>query len=102
MEIEQAAQCLAELGHTTRLQIFRYLVKGGTTGVPVGSIQAELDIPGSTLTHHISRLVKVGLVIQRREGRTLFCIAQYAGLNDLIDFLREECCVNESSCSSNC
>lgn len=95
MEVEKAAQCLAELGHTTRLEIFRFLVKGGNSGVPVGAIQAELNIPGSTLTHHISRLVKVGLVVQRREGRTLYCVAQYSGLNDLIAFLREECCVNE-------
>ncbi|TCS41142.1 ArsR/SmtB family transcription factor [Reinekea marinisedimentorum] len=95
MEIDQAAKCLAELGHTTRLQVFRLLVKAGSAGVPVGSIQAELDIPGSTLTHHISRLVQVGLVVQRREGRTLFCIAQYSGLNQLIEFLKDECCVNE-------
>ena len=35
MQIENAAQKLAELGHTTRLGIFRYLVKGGHQGVPV-------------------------------------------------------------------
>jgi DNA-binding transcriptional ArsR family regulator len=95
MDIEIAAKRLAELGHTTRLEVFRYLVKGGKQGVPVGEIQAALDVPGSTLSHHITRLVSVGLVKQRREGRTLYCVPQYSELDGLIDFLKEECCANE-------
>ncbi len=96
MQIEVAAKKLAELGHSTRLEIFRYLVKGGRQGVPVGELQAALDIPGSTLSHHITRLVSVGLVIQRREGRTLYCTPQYDELDGLILFLQEECCTNEN------
>lgn len=96
MEIELAAKRLAELGHTTRLEIFRYLVRGGRQGVPVGNIQSELGIPGSTLSHHISRLVAVGLVLQQREGRTLYCVPQYQELDGLIDFLKDECCINEN------
>jgi len=95
MQVEDAAKRLAELGHATRLEIFRYLVKGGHQGVPVGEIQSALDVPGSTLSHHITRLVSVGLVVQRREGRTLYCVPQYDGLDELIVFLQEECCVNE-------
>ena len=95
MQIEFAAKRLAELGHTTRLEIFRYLIKGGRNGVPVGEIQSALNVPGSTLSHHISRLVSVGLVEQRREGRTLYCVPQYDELDALIEFLRDECCVNE-------
>ncbi|MEC8427315.1 MAG: metalloregulator ArsR/SmtB family transcription factor [Pseudomonadota bacterium] len=97
MEIDIAAKRLAELGHTTRLEIFRYLVRGGHQGVPVGEIQETLDVPGSTLSHHISRLVGVGLVVQRREGRTLYCTPQYQELMELIDFLQDECCINECS-----
>jgi DNA-binding transcriptional ArsR family regulator len=95
MQIEIAAKRLAELGHPTRLQIFRYLVKEGHQGAPVGDLQAALDIPGSTLSHHITRLISVGLVKQRREGRTLFCIAQYEKLDELMGFLQDECCTNE-------
>lgn len=95
MHVDVAAKRLAELGHTTRLQIFRYLVKGGHQGVPVGEIQASLNVPGSTLSHHITRLVSVGLVVQRREGRTLYCVPQYDELDQLVAFLQEECCVNE-------
>lgn len=97
MQVETVAKCLAELGHTTRLEIFRYLVKGGRQGVPVGELQTALGVPGSTLSHHITRLVTVGLVAQRREGRTLYCVPQYAELNALLEFLQDECCVNEYS-----
>ena len=95
MQTEQAAQKLAELGHPTRLEIFRHLVRGGHKGIPVGEIQLALQVPGSTLSHHLSRLVSVDLVSQRREGRTLYCVPQYEALNELMGFLQEECCVNE-------
>lgn len=97
MDIDSAAKCLAELGHSTRLAIFRHLVKGGYEGVPVGDIQDALEVPGSTLSHHITRLVSVGLVQQRREGRTLYCVPQYDRLDGLMDFLKEECCANSES-----
>ena len=99
MEHEDAAKRLSELGNTTRLSIFRYLVKVGPDGVPVGQIQKALGIPGSTLSHHISRLISVGLIKQNRESRILYCTAQYDSLRELIDFLQSECCagVTESN-----
>jgi DNA-binding transcriptional ArsR family regulator len=94
MKVEDAAARLAELGHETRLEVFRYLVRAGHDGAPVGEIQQALGVPGSTLSHHLARLVSVGLVTQRREGRTLHCEPQYDALNELVAFLNEECCVN--------
>ena len=93
MEHEDAAKRLSELGNTTRLSIFRYLVKVGSDGVPVGQIQKALGLPGSTLSHHISRLISAGLVKQNRASRTLYCTAQYDSLRELIDFLHSECCI---------
>ena len=98
MENEMAAKRLAELGHNTRLSIFRYLVKIGSEGAPVGQIQAKLDVPGSTLSHHINRLVSVGLIRQVRESRTLYCVPQFEVLRELIDFLQAECCT-EGKCN---
>ncbi len=92
MEHELAANCLAELGNTTRLAIFRYLVKVGPEGAPVGAIQRALDIPASTLSHHLRRLVNVGLVEQVRDSRTLYCKPQLEKLNALVEFLNSECC----------
>lgn len=93
MEHEDAAKRLGELGNSTRLSILRYLIKVGHDGVPVGQIQKALGIPGSTLSHHISRLVSVGLIKKNRESRTLYCFVQYDPLKELIDFLQSECCV---------
>jgi len=96
MENEMAAKRLAELGHNTRLSIFRYLVKVGSSGAPVGEIQAKLDVPGSTLSHHINRLVSVGLIRQVRDSRTLYCVPQFDVLRELIEFLLAECCTGGS------
>ena len=92
MKLDLAAKAFKELGHPSRLNIFRYLVKAGDEGVAVGDLQQALKIPNSTLSHHISALVAAGLMLQRRDGRTLYCIPQYKTLNELIDFLLKECC----------
>ncbi len=89
---EVAVKRLSELGHETRLAIFRLLVRGNRHGLSVGEIQSHLDIPGSTLSHHISRLVAAGLVEQSRDGRTLYCKARMASLDELMAFLTAECC----------
>ncbi|HCU67090.1 MAG TPA: transcriptional regulator [Rheinheimera sp.] len=92
-ELELAAAQLAELGHPTRLGIFRVLVRAGRSGVAVGDIQLALDIPGSTLSHHISRMSKVGLMTQRRDGRTLYCSLAFETVEALLGFLYAECCI---------
>ena len=94
MELDVLAKALKELGHPTRLAIFKRLVKSGYQGLAVGVIQEELDIPGSTLSHHISSLVSAGLITQRREGRTLFCVVEYARLEAVINFFQDECCAD--------
>lgn len=98
MKSKKAAAQLAELGYITRLNIYRLLVKSGKKGLSVTQIQDTLDVPGSTLSHHISRLMHVGLVKQKREGRVLRCQAQYQQLNNLIEFLQKECCVQSDCC----
>lgn len=92
MELEVVAKALKELGHPTRLAIFKRLVKSGHQGIAVGEVQEELGIPGSTLSHHLSSLTSAGLISQRREGRVLYCVAAYNQLEEVISFLQEECC----------
>lgn len=96
MDIETVASALKELGHPTRLGIYKRLVKAGESGLPVGELQKDLEVPPSTLSHHISALVSVGLVKQTREGRILHCTAQYEVLNNIIAFLMEECCLDQN------
>lgn len=94
MFIEEAASQLEALGNVTRLRIYRALVRAGDAGLPVGRLQEKLDIPGSTLSHHLKRLVDTGLVIQDRQATTLICTAHYKHMNALIGYLVDECCAD--------
>lgn len=93
--LDDTAKALKELGHPVRLTIFRRLVRSGYQGLAVGTLQEELGIPGSTLSHHIASLVSAGLLSQRRQGRVLYCVPEYDRLNGVIEFLREECCQDD-------
>jgi DNA-binding transcriptional ArsR family regulator len=95
MEHAQAATALESLGNGTRLAIFRALVRAGTSGMPVGGLKEQLEIPGSTLSHHLSQLVAAGLVRQSREGRVLRCQAEFSTMSELLDYLTDECCADE-------
>ncbi|UUM31939.1 ArsR/SmtB family transcription factor [Vibrio japonicus] len=101
MELEVVAKALKELGHPTRLAIYKTIVKAGYKGVSVGVIQEKLSVPGSTLSHHISSLASAGLLSQRREGRTLYCVAEYQCLDSVIGFLKAECCCEDDDNAQN-
>ena len=88
---------LEALGHPVRLTIYRFLVRAGEQGRPVGAIQEEVGIPASTLSHHLKLLEGVGLVDRRREGTSHFCSANYRGMDDLLGFLTEECCADSAT-----
>ena len=92
MDIDELALCLEKLGHPNRVAIFRLLLRAGRGGLAVGEIQRHLDIPGSTLTHHIGQLVAAGLVRQTREGRVLRCTAAYERMDQIVAALTAECC----------
>lgn len=97
IEIDQAANCLDALGNPTRLMLYRILVRAGMEGKPVGKLQEALDIPASTLTHHLKHLELVGLVRREKAGTTHVCHADYNRMDGLILFLQENCC-QDSSC----
>ncbi len=101
MKLETAALVLSKIGNPTRLEIVRLLVRAGEQGMPVGAIQKNLQIPGSTLTHHISHLKSAGLIRQEREQATLFCKMEYDILNQLVAYLTEECCVDDVASSGS-
>jgi ArsR family transcriptional regulator, arsenate/arsenite/antimonite-responsive transcriptional repressor len=98
MKLDDAAARLEALGNPTRLKIYRLLVRAGEEGLPVGRLQAKIDIAASTLSHHLKALIGVGLVTQTREGTTLVCHTNYDLMRGLIDYLVEECCA-EGTCA---
>src|ERR671916_533704 len=97
MDIEEAAAQLEALGNPPRLKVYRALVRAGDDGLPVGRLQARIGIAASTLSHHLHKLILVGLVTQERQATTLICRANYPAMDQLLGFLSEECCV-ESGC----
>ena len=92
MKTEDVAVCMEALGNLTRLSIFRLLVRAGKQGLIVGQIQRALDIPASTLSHHVACLVRAGLVAQERRSRELVCQTRYDTMYAVLDFLSAECC----------
>jgi ArsR family transcriptional regulator len=92
MESSCAVVALAALAQDSRLQIFRLLVQAGPEGAAAGKIGDTLNLPGATLSFHLTQLRTAGLVTFRREGRSLIYVAEYDAMNALIGFLTENCC----------
>jgi DNA-binding transcriptional ArsR family regulator len=59
------------LAHLSRLQVFFCLVRADRE-LSVGAIQAEVEIPGPTLSHHLDLLRRAGLVESRKEERYIY------------------------------
>jgi DNA-binding transcriptional ArsR family regulator len=97
MTEDEAARCLAELGHPIRLRAFRLLVRAGPEGLSVGDMQRRLGVPASTFAHHLGHLAQAGLVDQQREGRMVVCRADYRRMDRLLAFLQAECCAGLSA-----
>lgn len=94
---EQVAQTFAALGAPVRLDILRALVRAGPEGQPVGRLKDHLDLPASTLSHHLKAMIAAGVISQRREGRVLRCFASYDMISGLAGFLLRECCVDAAT-----
>ncbi len=92
MELDTIAKRMNALGNETRLSVFRVLVRAGPEGVSVGQVQKHLDLPASTLTHHLHRLIGAGLARQKRRGTILMCCADFEAMTGTFQFFAEECC----------
>jgi ArsR family transcriptional regulator len=91
-QIARFADMFSAMGTEARLRIMRLLMTAEPHGLIVGDIQAELDIPNSTLSHHLDKLKNEGLVDVRRDGTFLWYRANTRALKDLLGFLYDECC----------
>lgn len=91
-DVRRHAAQLSALGHPARLAVLRHVVQAGPQGVTTTEIQEELDIPWTTLNHHLARLVSSGLLKTRREGRTALHTTDFAALKALTDFVWKDCC----------
>ena len=79
------------LGNDARMQILKLLVQVGSEGLVVGEIQRSLNIPPSTLSHHIDKLSRVGLIRTVREKQFIRCIPNASSVEELMRFFMTEC-----------
>lgn len=85
------------MGTESRLRIMQLLLSAHPEGLVVGEIQEELDIPNSTLSHHLDKLRNEGLVQVRRESTFLRYTANADALQELLRFLYAECCTRNKA-----
>ena len=91
------ADMLSAMGTEPRLRIVRLLLTAHPEGMVVGEIGSELDIPSSTLSHHLEKLKNEDLVRVRREGTYLWYSANTEALQELLGFLYAECCTRNKA-----
>jgi ArsR family transcriptional regulator len=99
--VTRSADRFSALGAEPRLQILRLLLSAHPVGMVAGEIQDELEIPASTLSHHLERLKHVGLIAVRRVGTFLWYSADTAALREVLGFLYDECCTRSNAVAPN-
>jgi len=97
MDITLALKAFAGLSQETRLTAFRILVKNGKRGVAAGALSEKMRIPQNTLSFHLAHLSQAGLVESRKEGRSVIYFANLDRVQELVQFLLEDCCAMDKS-----
>jgi DNA-binding transcriptional ArsR family regulator len=92
MESETAILALAALAQSTRLDVFRLLVKHESEGLAAGDIAKALAVPQNTMSSHLSILSRAGLVSAQRFSRSIVYRANLTRLQDVVLFMLRDCC----------
>jgi DNA-binding transcriptional ArsR family regulator len=95
--VAKYADMFSALGTEARLRIMQLLLSAHPEGLVVGEIQEELEIPNSTLSHHLDKLKAEGLVQVQRESTFLRYTASTDALEELLRFLYAECCTRNQA-----
>jgi ArsR family transcriptional regulator, arsenate/arsenite/antimonite-responsive transcriptional repressor len=95
--VTRYADMFAAMGAEPRLRIMQLLLTAHPQGLVVGDIQEELQIPASTLSHHLDKLKNEELVNVRREGTFLWYTANLEALQEVMNFLYAECCTRNKA-----
>jgi ArsR family transcriptional regulator len=96
-KVVKYADMFSAMGTEARLRIMQLLLKAHPEGLVVGEIQEELDIPNSTLSHHLDKLKSEDLVSVSRESTFLRYTANTDALQEVLQFLYAECCTRNKA-----
>ncbi len=94
MKNNDAVKALGALAQESRLEIFRLLVRKGSTGMAAGDLSTHFEMPPATMSFHLKELSNAGLIASRRESRSIIYAANYGHMQSLISFLMENCCAD--------
>lgn len=92
MDMNTAVDSLDALAHETRLGVFRLLVQAGPDGLSAGEIAQQMGALQNTMSSHLTKLDRAGIVTSQRDGRHIIYRANFAALSGLILYLMEDCC----------
>lgn len=95
--VAKYADMFSAMGTEPRLRIMQLLLSAHPEGLVVSEIQDELQIPNSTLSHHLDKLKTEDLVVVKREGTFLRYTANTEALQELLQFLYAECCTRNKA-----
>ncbi len=95
--VAKYADMFSAMGTEPRLRIMQLLLSAHPEGLVVGEIQEELDIPNSTLSHHLDKLRNEDLVRVQRESTFLRYTANADALQEILQFLYAECCTRNKA-----
>ena len=96
-QIARYADMFSAMGTEARLRIMQLLLSAHPEGLVVGEIQEDLDIPNSTLSHHLDKLRNEGLVQVQRESTFLRYTANTEALQEILQFIYAECCTRNQA-----
>ncbi|WP_322866695.1 ArsR/SmtB family transcription factor [Aquicoccus sp. G2-2] len=109
MDKHHALDAFAALGQSTRLDVFRLLIKAGETGMLAGEISGAFGVRQNTMSANLAILARSGLIRNERKGRSIRYFADMDGMRGLLAFLMEDCCggnpelcqpvINELACA---
>lgn len=90
-----AVSTLSALAQETRLEIFKLLIRKGQKGMAAGELSNHFAMPAATMSFHLKELSSVGLIVPRRESRSIIYSANYDQMQQLMSFLMENCCAED-------
>jgi DNA-binding transcriptional ArsR family regulator len=96
-KVAKFADMFSAMGTEPRLRIMQLLLSAHPDGMVVNELQAELDIPNSTLSHHLDKLKNEDLVLVQRESTFLRYTANTEALQEVLQFLYAECCTRNKA-----
>ena len=92
MKSENVVLALAALAQSTRLDVFRLLVKQEPDGLAAGDIARALAVPQNTMSSHLAVLSRAGLISAQRISRSIIYRAELSHLRAVMLFMLKDCC----------